>query len=206
MASLERHIYLASRSARRRELLKQMGVNFEMLLLREGVGREADFDETPRPGEEPRQYALRVARQKAEAGWMRLEQRRLMRHPVLAADTTVALGTDILGKPKDREDAVAMLKRLSNTSHFVYSAVAVQFNDRLEDAVSITEVRFKQLSDDEIRRYVATGEPFDKAGGYGIQGKAAMFVEHIVGSYTGVVGLPVFETARLLAGFGYRTL
>jgi septum formation protein len=99
-----------------------------------------------------------------------------------------------------------MLKRLSNTSHFVYSAVAVQFNDRLEDAVSITEVRFKQLSDDEIRRYVATGEPFDKAGGYGIQGKAAMFVEHIVGSYTGVVGLPVFETARLLAGFGYRTL
>jgi septum formation protein len=206
VASLERHIYLASRSARRRELLKQMGVNFEMLLLREGVGREADFDETPRPGEEPRQYALRVARQKAEAGWMRLEQRRLMRHPVLAADTTVALGTDILGKPKDREDAVAMLKRLSNTSHFVYSAVAVQFNDRLEDAVSITEVRFKQLSDDEIRRYVATGEPFDKAGGYGIQGKAAMFVEHIVGSYTGVVGLPVFETARLLAGFGYRTL
>ena len=206
MASLERHIYLASRSARRRELLKQMGVNFEMLLLREGVGREADFDETPRPGDEPRQYALRVARQKAEAGWMRLEQRRLMRHPVLAADTTVALGTDILGKPKDREDAVAMLKRLSNTSHFVYSAVAVQFNDRLEDAVSITEVRFKQLSDDEIRRYVATGEPFDKAGGYGIQGKAAMFVEHIVGSYTGVVGLPVFETARLLAGFGYRTL
>jgi septum formation protein len=183
-----------------------MGVNFEMLLLREGVGREADFDETPRPGEEPRQYTLRIARQKAEAGWMRLEQRRLMRHPVLAADTTVALGNDILGKPKDREDAVAMLKRLSGTSHFVYSAVAVQFNDRLEDAVSSTEVRFKQLSDDEIRRYVATGEPFDKAGGYGIQGKGAMFVEHIVGSYTGVVGLPVFETARLLAGFGYRSL
>ena len=206
MASLERHIYLASRSARRRELLKQMGVNFEMLLLREGVGREADFDETPRPGEEPQHYALRVARQKAEAGWMRLEQRRLMRHPVLAADTTVAIGNEILGKPKDREDAVAMLKRLSGTSHFVHSAVAVQFNDRLEDAVSSTEVRFKVLSDDEIRRYVATGEPFDKAGGYGIQGKAAMFVEHISGSYTGVVGLPVFETAKLLAGYGYRTL
>jgi septum formation protein len=206
VASLERHIYLASRSARRRELLKQMGVNFEMLLLREGVGRAADFDETPLPGEAPRDYALRVAREKAEAGWIRLEQRRLMRHPVLAADTTVALGTELLGKPRDREDAVAMLKRLSGATHFVHSAVAVKFNERIEDAVSTTEVRFKPLSDDEIRRYVATGEPFDKAGAYGIQGKAAMFIEHISGSYTGVVGLPVFETARLLAAFGYRTL
>jgi len=129
-----------------------------------------------------------------------------MRHPVLAADTTVALGNEILGKPRDREDAVAMLKRLSGSTHFVYSAVAVKFNDRMEDAMSETTVRFRQLSDDEIRRYVATGEPFDKAGAYGIQGKAGMFIEHISGSYTGVMGLPVFETARLLSGFGYRTL
>lgn len=206
MASLERHIYLASRSARRRDLLKQMGVNFEMLLLREGAGREADFDETPLSGETPRDYAVRLAKLKAEAGWTRLEQRRLMRHPVLAADTTVALGNEILGKPKDREDAVAMLKRLSGSTHFVYSAVCVKFNDRMEDAMSETTVRFKQLSDDEIRRYVATGEPFDKAGAYGIQGKAGMFIEHISGSYTGVMGLPVFETARLLSAFGYRTL
>lgn len=206
MASLERHIYLASRSARRRDLLKQMGVNFEMLLLREGAGREADFDETPFPNETPRDYAIRLAKLKAEAGWARLEQRRLMRHPVLAADTTVALGNEILGKPRDREDAVAMLKRLSGSAHFVYSAVAVKFNDRMEDAMSETTVRFKQLSDDEIRRYVATGEPFDKAGAYGIQGKAGMFIEHISGSYTGVMGLPVFETARLLFAFGYRTL
>jgi septum formation protein len=206
VATFERHVYLASRSARRRELLKQMGVNFEMLLLREGAGREADFDETPQPGEQARDYAIRVARLKAEAGWIRLEQRRLMRHPVLSADTTVALNNEILGKPKDREDAVAMLKRLSGTSHFVYSAVAVKFNDRLEFAASDTEVRIKQLSDDEIRRYVATGEPFDKAGAYGIQGKGGMFIEHISGSYTGVVGLPVFETAKLLSAFGYRTL
>jgi septum formation protein len=206
VASLERHIYLASRSARRRDLLKQMGVNFEMLLLREGAGREADFDETPLSGETPRDYAIRLAKLKAEAGWTRLEQRRLMRHPVLAADTTVALGNEILAKPKDREDAVAMLKRLSGSTHFVYSSVCVKFNDRMEDAMSETTVRFKQLSDDEIRRYVATGEPFDKAGAYGIQGKAGMFIEHISGSYTGVMGLPVFETARLLSAFGYRTL
>jgi len=111
--SLEKHIYLASRSARRRDLLKQMGVNFEMLLLREGAGRDADFNESELPGETPREYVVRVARLKAEAGWLRLEQRRLMRHPVLAADTTVALGDTILAKPADREDAVAMLKQLS---------------------------------------------------------------------------------------------
>ena len=106
MPSLEKHIYLASRSARRRDLLKQMGVNFEMLLLREGPGRSADFDEVQLPGETPRDYVVRVARLKADAGWVRLEQRRLMRHPVLAADTTVALGNTILAKPADREDAV----------------------------------------------------------------------------------------------------
>ncbi len=206
MASLERHIYLASRSARRRELLKQMGVSFEMLLLREGPGRDADFDETPRPGEAPRDYTERVARVKADAGWLRLEQRRLMRHPVLAADTTVAIGNEILGKPADRDDAVAMLKRLSGTTHVVYSSVAVKYNDRLEEAMSETQVRLRELSDDEIRRYVATGEPFDKSGAYAIQGKASLFVEHIAGSYTGVVGLPVFETAQLLASFGLRTL
>lgn len=206
MPSLEKHIYLASRSARRRELLKQMGINFEMLLLREGAGRDADFDESRLPGETARDYVVRVARLKAQAGWLRLEQRRLMRHPVLAADTTVALGDAILAKPEDREDAVAMLKRLSGTVHHVYTAVAVRFYDSLQEALSATEVRFRDLSDDEIRRYVATGEPLGKAGAYGIQGKAALFVESINGSYTGVVGLPVFETARLLNHFGFQLL
>jgi len=206
VTALEKHIYLASRSARRRDLLKQMGISFEILLLREGSGRESDFDETALPDEPPREYARRLAQLKAEAGWTRLEQRRLMRHPVLAADTTVALGAEILGKPRDREDAVSMLKRLSGNTHHVYSAVAVKYNDRFDAALSCTEVRFRQLSDEEIRRYVATGEPLDKAGAYGIQGRAGMFIEHIAGSYTGVVGLPVFETARLLSNFGVRTL
>ena len=205
MAFLEKHIYLASRSARRRDILKQMGVSFEMLLLREGAGREADFDEAVLPGEDPAKYAARIARLKAEAGWARLEQRRLLRYPVLAADTTVAIGDDILGKPADREDAVAMLKRLSGTTHYVHSAGAVKYNDRLEEALSTTEVRMRVLEDDEIRRYVATGEPFDKAGAYGIQGRASIFIEHISGSYSGVVGLPIYDTARLLASFGLRT-
>lgn len=205
MAFLERHIYLASRSARRRDILKQMGVSFEMLLLREGPGRETDFDETPLAGEDPAKYASRIARLKAEAGWARLEQRRLLRYPVLAADTTVAVGDHILGKPVDREDAVAMLKRISGTTHFVHSAVAVKYNDRFEEALSTTQVRIRELEDDEIRRYVATGEPFDKAGAYGIQGRASLFIEHISGSYSGVVGLPIYDTACLLASFGLRT-
>lgn len=205
MAFLERHIYLASRSARRRDILKQMGVSFEMLLLREGPGREADFDETPHAGENPGEYARRIARLKAEAGWARLEQRRLLRYPVLAADTTVAVGDDILGKPSDREDAVAMLKQISGTTHYVHTAVAVKYNDRFEEALSTTEVRVREVEDDEIRRYVASGEPFDKAGAYGIQGRASIFIEHISGSYSGVVGLPIFDTARLLASFGLRT-
>ena len=206
MPSLEKHIYLASRSARRRDLLKQMGVNFEMLLLREGPGRDADFNESELAGETPREYVVRVARLKAEAGWLRLEQRRLMRHPVLAADTTVALGDTILAKPADREDAVAMLKQLSGTVHHGYTAVAIKFYDSLKEALSVTDVRFRELSDDEIRRFVSTGEPLDKAGAYGIQGKASMFIETINGSYTGVVGLPIFETARLLGHFGFQLL
>lgn len=204
MPSLEKHIYLASRSARRRDLLKQMGVNFEMLLLREGPGRGADFDEAQLPGETPRDYVVRVARLKADAGWERLEQRRLMRHPVLAADTTVALGNSILSKPTDREDAVAMLKQLSGSTHQVYTAVAVKFYDSVKETLSVTEVRIRELTDDEIRRYVSSGDPLDKAGAYGIQGKASMFIESINGSYSGVVGLPVFETAQLLGNFGFQ--
>ena len=206
MPSLEKHIYLASRSARRRDLLKQMGVSFEMLLLREGVGRHADFDESQIGNESPRDYVVRVARLKAEAGWVRLEQRRLMRHPVLAGDTTVAFNDIILAKPQDREHAVAMLKQLSGTVHQVYTAVAVKFHDSLQEALSVTDVRLRVLSDDEIRRYVASGDPMDKAGAYGIQGKASIFIESINGSYSGVVGLPIFETSRLLAHFGFQLL
>ncbi|HTO44282.1 MAG TPA: Maf family protein [Burkholderiales bacterium] len=206
MHPLARHIYLASRSSRRRELLKQIGVSFEVLLLREGPQRAADFDETPLAGEAPGDYVVRVAGAKAEAGWARLGQRRLMRFPVLSADTTVALDGKILSKPADREEATAFLRELSGKAHQVHSAVAVKFDHRLEIALSTTEVAFRELDEQEIRQYVVSGEPQDKAGAYAIQGRAAVFVRSISGSYSGVMGLPLYETSQLLAKFGHPTL
>jgi septum formation protein len=201
-----RHIYLASRSSRRRELLKQIGVNFEVLLLREGPHRTADFDEAPLPGELPGDYVLRVAQAKVEAGWNRLGQRRLMRYPVLSADTTVALDAQILGKPGDREEAISFLRQLSGKTHYVHSAVAVKFENQLEVALSTTQVQLRELEEQEIRQYVASGEASDKAGGYAIQGRAAVFVRAISGSYSGVMGLPLYETSQLLAKFGHPAL
>lgn len=206
MQPATRHIYLASRSSRRRELLKQIGVSFEVLLLREGPHRTADFDETPVAGEPPRDYALRLAEAKVEAGWARLGQRRLMRYPVLSGDTTVALGDKILGKPADREEAVSFLRQLSGKTHQVHSAIAVKFDNRVEVAVSTTDVQFREMEDQEIRQYVNGGEPLDKAGGYAIQGRAAVFVVSIAGSYSGVMGLPLYETSQILAKFGYRAI
>jgi septum formation protein len=195
-------IYLASRSPRRRELLRQLGVGFEVLSLRERQGRDIDVDETPLPGEAPDAYVLRVATAKADTGWRRLMERRLPKvtHlPVLAADTTVCLGTQILGKPANRDDAGRMLRALSGNEHHVLTAVAVRFGGRLETALSDTLVRFMPLAEQDIAAYVATDEPLDKAGAYAIQGRAAAFAEHLQGSYTGVMGLPLHETAMLLA-------
>jgi nucleoside triphosphate pyrophosphatase len=202
----DRHIYLASRSSRRRELLKQIGVSFEVLLLREGAQRAADFDETPLAGESPADYAVRVARIKAQAGWSRLEQRRLMRFPVLSADTAVALGNTIFGKPADREQAAACLRALSGRSHDVHTAVAIMFEGQLELALSSTQVQMRELDDQEIRQYVSSGEALDKAGAYAIQGRGAAFIRSINGSYSGVMGLPLFETYQLLAKFGRQPL
>jgi septum formation protein len=202
MQAPDRYVYLASRSLRRRELLRQIGIGFEVLLLREAPGRPVDFDEDPRAGEPAAAYAERIARHKAAAGWARLSQRRLLRRPVLAADTTVALDSTILGKPADREQATQFLQSLSGRTHAVHTAVAVAFEERLEVAVSSSEVEFGVLTEQEIRRYVATGEPLDKAGAYAIQGRAAVFVRQVYGSYSGVVGLPLFETSQLLARFG----
>ena len=140
MPPANRHVYLASRSSRRRELLKQIGVSFEILLLREGQGRPADFDETPLPGEAPVDYVQRVARAKVEAGWARLTQRRLLRFPVLSGDTTVAVDGEILGKPADREQALAFLKRLSGKAHHVHTAVAVKFTPVMLAVVTVTAV------------------------------------------------------------------
>jgi septum formation protein len=196
-------IYLASRSPRRRELLAQIGVKFEPLLFREGSRQDADTDESPQPGEQPDEYVRRVARQKCEAAWQRVVMRRgLQRKPVLAADTTVALAGQIFGKPTDRADAERMLKLLSGTQHRVVTSVAVQFEGRIELAVSESLVTFATLDDTRIGSYILTGEPFDKAGGYGIQGRAGSFVERLEGSYTGVMGLPLYETGNLLRLFG----
>jgi septum formation protein len=196
-------IYLASRSPRRRELLAQIGVKFEPLLFREGPRQDADTDEAVRPGEQPDEYVRRVTQLKAEAAWQRVVMRRgLQRKPVLAADTTVALAGEVLGKPSDRADAERMLKLLSGTQHRVLTAVALTYEERYEMEVSESLVTFTVLDDARISAYVSSGEPFDKAGAYGIQGRAGAFVQHLEGSYTGVMGLPLFETTNLLRQFG----
>jgi septum formation protein len=196
-------IYLASRSPRRRELLAQIGVKFEPLLFREGPRQDADTDEAVRRGEHADAYVQRVTRLKVEAAWQRVVMRRgLQRKPVLAADTTVSLAGEILGKPEDRADAERILRLLAGTQHRVLTAVAVGFEERYEIAVSESLVTFATLDDSRIGAYVQSGEPFDKAGAYGIQGRAAAFVERIEGSYSGVMGLPLYETAELLRKFG----
>jgi septum formation protein len=196
-------IYLASRSPRRRELLGQVGIKFELLLFREGPRQDPDTDERVHPGEQPEDYVRRVALAKASAAWHRVVMRRGMRRmPVLAADTTVALAGEILAKPADRADAERMLRLLSGTRHRVLTAVAVGQEQRFEVAVSESLVTFATLDDARIHSYVNSGEPYDKAGGYAIKGRAAAFVERLEGSYSGVMGLPLYETANLLRLFG----
>jgi septum formation protein len=196
-------IYLASRSPRRRELLNQIGVRYESLLFREGARADADTDEAVRAGESPDDYVRRIARMKADAAWKRVTMRRgLQRKPVLVADTTVALGDEIFGKPADAADAARMLTALSGMRHRVLTAVGVQLEARLELAVSESLVTFGELDGARIAGYVASGECFDKAGAYGIQGRAGAFVSRLEGSYTGVMGLPLYETAQLLRLFG----
>lgn len=198
----DKRIYLASRSPRRRELLKQIGVGFELLLLREDPRRGLDVDETPREGERPLDYVERIACAKARAGAQCAAQRSLLLRPVLAADTTVVLDGSVIGKPRDADDAVRILTTLQGRTHQVITAVAVALRDRLESGVSVSSVEFAPLSRDEIARYLATGEPFDKAGAYAIQGRAGAFVRRIEGSYSGIMGLPLAETAELLKRFG----
>ena len=196
-------LHLASRSPRRRELLTQIGIAFDTVVFRNPPREDKALDETPHAGEDPIVYVERVARAKAEHGWRIVDWRRLLPQPVLAADTTLEFDGEIIGKPVDSDDAERILHQLSGQTHRVLTAVAVGFDGRIESALSVSEVRFRALDDAEIRSYVASGEPMDKAGAYGIQGRAGMFVEHLSGSYTGVMGLPLFETAQLLKRFGY---
>jgi nucleoside triphosphate pyrophosphatase len=201
---MERGIYLASRSPRRRELLAQIGVRFHLLLFRARPGEDPDVDEISMPGEAPDLYVERMARAKAEAGWRRMLQRNLPIAPVIAADTTVALDKQIYEKPIDRKHAAEMLENLSGRTHEVLTAVALKQDDWMESALSRSEVRFKKLNANEIAQYVASGECDDKAGAYAIQGRAARFVVELRGSYSGVMGLPLYETAELLERLAQR--
>jgi septum formation protein len=194
----ERGIYLASRSPRRRELLSQIGVRYHLLLFRERLGERPEVDEALIEGESAAAYVERMARAKAEAGWNRMLQRNLPPAPILAADTIVALGARLLGKPKDRAEAAEMLALLSGERHEVLTGVALKNRDQVEFALSVSEVLLKKLSPEEIAQYVASGEGDDKAGGYAIQGRAARFIVELRGSYSGVMGLPLYETSLLL--------
>ncbi len=204
MAQPYPRVYLASRSARRRDLLKQIDVGFEVLLFRDQAGRVPDVDETPQPGELPEDYVLRVCREKAELGWKRLQQRNLPRLPVLAADTTVCLDNAILGKPADRDQAAAMLRSLAGREHRVLTAVGVldTRTGRSATRVVTSRVRMKPYDARAIDDYVASGEPLDKAGAYAVQGLGGALVDAVVGSYSNVVGLPLEATRELLAAFG----
>ncbi|THB71926.1 MAG: septum formation inhibitor Maf [Gammaproteobacteria bacterium] len=179
-------IYLASKSPRRKELLQQIGVDFDII--------SAEIDETPHLGEMPEDFVLRMAIQKAQAGYAASTKKR----PTLGSDTVVVVDGEIFGKPLGQNDSIRMLTKLSGRLHYVYTSVAIALENSVIFTTNRTIVTFKQLDRDEILTYIETGEPADKAGSYAIQGLAARFISNIDGSYSGVMGLPVFETAQLL--------
>lgn len=199
-------IYLASKSPRRRELLHQINIEFELLMLRSSPERGADVPEIVLPEESPHDYVNRITQQKARTAWHILLQRRLPQRPILAADTTVVLDGVIYGKPANREEAHAMLSRLSGQTHQVLTSVAVYDGQQCRERTQISQVTFCKLSQHQIYRYCDSPEPYDKAGGYAIQGRAAQFITHISGSYSGIMGLPLFETVQLLSEVGIKAL
>jgi len=195
-------IYLASQSPRRSQLLDQIGVAHTLLLA--GSEEDAESLESVRGAEAPARYVARVTGLKLDAAVQRLQRQGLPEAPVLCADTTVCLGRDILGKPTDEADALRILKLLSGQTHRVLTAVAVQKGNRRVSALSASWVRFAPMTSTQIKAYVATGEPMGKAGAYGVQGRAAVHIAQIRGSYSGIMGLPLFETAGLLRTLGIR--
>ena len=197
MATPHQFVYLASQSPRRAQLLDQLGVHHRPLLPDPGEDPEALEEE--RSGELPLAYVQRVTRLKLEEARRRLRRRRLPPAPILCADTTVALGTRILGKPADAAQAAEMLRALSGRSHRVLTCVAVLAGTQVHVETSLSRVRFADLSETTIRRYVASGEPMGKAGAYAIQGRIAAWISHIEGSHSGIMGLPLHETTTLLA-------
>jgi septum formation protein len=195
-------VYLASQSPRRRQLLEQLGVSYELLLPDDS--EDAETLEVVLPSEAPRAYVQRVTLLKLDAALARMKRRGLPTAPVLCSDTTVALKRMILGKPDDAHHAQQMLRTLSGHTHRVLTSVAVGTARKRVQALSISSVRFAPLTTMQINHYVASGEPMGKAGAYAVQGKAAAFIQHISGSYSGIMGLPMFETAQLLRDFGFK--
>ena len=198
MKTLDKKIWLASKSPRRRELLRQIGVDFELLLLRDAAPRGPDVTEIVLPNEAAEDYVKRVTLEKAEFAMRVLGQRRLPARAVLTADTTVVLDGQILGKPTDVAHAQAMLASLAGRSHLVLTSIALAVHGKSWQHTQCSEVEFSPLTPAQIAQYCASGEPYDKAGGYGIQGMAAAFIARIHGSYSGIMGLPLYETAQLL--------
>ena len=195
-------VYLASQSPRRRQLLEQLGVRYELLL--PDATEEAEALEVVLKNEAPSTYVKRVTNLKLDAAVARLKRQQLQPAPILCADTTVALGRKIYGKPNDAQDAKRMLAELSGQSHRVLTAVAVQSGRKRFDALSISKVTFDEMTQKQINAYVATGEPLGKAGAYAVQGRAALHIARIDGSYSGIMGLPIRETALLLLAAGFK--
>ena len=193
---MKNFVYLASQSPRRRQLLEQIGIQYELLLA--SPEEDSEALETVMSGELPLTYVKRVTQLKLDAAVIRMKQRGLPNAPILCADTTVALGRHILGKPEDAKDALRMLKMLSGQTHRVLTAVAVASNRKRVICVSVSQVTFAPMKLSEMKSYVASGEPMGKAGAYGIQGLAASYISEIKGSYSSIMGLPLFETAQLL--------
>ena len=201
-----RAIYLASKSPRRHELLRQLGIDFAELRLREAPGRRRDVVEKARADEPAPNYVKRIARAKATLGWHWMQKRALPPRPVLGADTEVVLDGAIFGKPADAADAQRMLSLLSGRTHQVLTTIALRWEEQTVLVASTSTVTLRELDAGEIGRYIATGEPFDKAGAYAIQGQAAAFIRRVEGTYSGVMGLPLFETAVALAQIGFPVL
>jgi septum formation protein len=199
---VNKFIYLASQSPRRRQLLEQLGVRYELLLPE--LHEDAEALEAVVPNEAPVIYVQRVTQLKLDAALKRLKRLGLPLAPVLCSDTTVARGRRTYGKPADPVDAVRMLSELSGQTHRVLTAVAVGSARKREQTVSVSRVTFTDMSPHQIQDYVATGEPMGKAGAYAVQGRAAALIEHLSGSYSGIMGLPLFETAQLLRTFGFK--
>lgn len=194
-------VYLASQSPRRSQLLDQLGVRHELLL--PDAGEDAEALEVVLRNEAPKTYVQRVTGLKLAAAQARMTRRKLPLAPVLCADTTVAMGKTIFGKPADADDAKRMLRALSNRPHRVITAIALGWGDQQVAACSESWVTFADMSEGDIQAYVACGEPMGKAGGYAVQGRAAAHITHISGSYSGIMGLPLFETAQALRSLGF---